>query len=70
MKFVDISLTILFLSAAFMCLACSFWLINEVYLCYKPVVDANLQSAYDEGYEDGLVSGHRTATDLSDNPFE
>ena len=71
MKFVDFSMSVLFLSAAFMCLASGSWLLNEVYLCYKPVVDINLQTAYDDGYQHALFSGHSIATDLStDNPFE
>lgn len=70
MKIVDISVSIFLLCAAVLCLFISSYLFNEVILCYKPVVDVNLQSAYDDGYEDGMVSGHSIATDLSDNPFE
>ena len=55
MKFVDVSMSILFLSAAFMALMTGLWLANEVYLCHRSPVDPTLQEAYNTGYQDGFV---------------
>ena len=64
MKFVDFSMSVLFLSAAFLLLVLGLFMANEIYMCYKPeIVDVDLQSAYDQGYADG----HETMAAISDN---
>ena len=61
MRFVDFSMSVLFLATAFMALSAGLWLANEIYLCRY---SDSQQSAYIQGYEDGLIELG------SDNPFE